>query len=248
MNKDNKTPVIIRQSRKGGDLIAIFSEELGTDEAWTCMCYQAIGQHGHGDVNAMIERSKRCMRDPQQGDDGHRPATRPPSVNPVDGLVADTLRKDYIMKKILVRDAGEHIVAFDINSKRKGAWPVEYDVLVISKATLETRQETYPREALSNLPISYLSVQPEGIQNYIEIWRDEMKKPLVFNCGSKTTMFIHVAGLAMKKYSEHIDNNAEHNQKQPAILKWAIKRYIPGLDAFDVMMLCNDIRCGIVKA
>ncbi len=59
MDKDiYKTPVIIRQYRKGGELIAIFPEEPGSHEAWTCMCYQVVGQHGHGDVNGIVEATK----------------------------------------------------------------------------------------------------------------------------------------------------------------------------------------------
>ena len=45
MKKDkHKTKVIFRKFKEG-DVIALFPEELGTNEHWTCNSYQHIGQH-----------------------------------------------------------------------------------------------------------------------------------------------------------------------------------------------------------
>jgi len=44
----NKTAVIFRTFRDGGDVIALFPLEpySRTDGGWNCECYQRIGQHG----------------------------------------------------------------------------------------------------------------------------------------------------------------------------------------------------------
>lgn len=46
----------IRRLYNGGDnIVAIFPEEPGTYEPWTCMVYEHIGQHGQADYRTMIE-------------------------------------------------------------------------------------------------------------------------------------------------------------------------------------------------
>ncbi|RTL04973.1 hypothetical protein EKK58_09205 [Candidatus Dependentiae bacterium] len=47
----NKTKVIFRKFKQGGDIIAFFPELPGTNSPNTCMNYMHIGQHGHGDAN-----------------------------------------------------------------------------------------------------------------------------------------------------------------------------------------------------
>jgi hypothetical protein len=44
--KADKTKVIFRKFRGLGDVIAIFPELPGTNDNFTCMSYQHIGQHG----------------------------------------------------------------------------------------------------------------------------------------------------------------------------------------------------------
>ena len=44
--KTNKTAVIFRTFKSGGDVIALFPFEPATNDGWLCNSYQHIGQHG----------------------------------------------------------------------------------------------------------------------------------------------------------------------------------------------------------
>ncbi len=62
--KITKTPVIFRKWGKseGAGIIAIFPTELGTNSPYTCQMYEHVGQHGAGDPNGVIRRTKRATR------------------------------------------------------------------------------------------------------------------------------------------------------------------------------------------
>lgn len=40
------TPVIFRKWKDNGDIIALFPYEMGTNDPWSCLSYERIGQHG----------------------------------------------------------------------------------------------------------------------------------------------------------------------------------------------------------
>jgi hypothetical protein len=42
-----KTKVIFRKYKDDGEIIAIFPEELGTDDHFSCLCYEHEGQHSY---------------------------------------------------------------------------------------------------------------------------------------------------------------------------------------------------------
>ena len=44
------TKVVFRKFKRGGDIIALFTQELGTNDSNTCLCYQHVGQHGTMDL------------------------------------------------------------------------------------------------------------------------------------------------------------------------------------------------------
>ena len=48
---EDVTPVVFRTFRSGGDVIALFPFEPGTNDPWTMLSYQHIGQHGSADHN-----------------------------------------------------------------------------------------------------------------------------------------------------------------------------------------------------
>lgn len=61
MDYSNQTPVIFRKwkprkevGEEGGDIIALFPTELGTDSPYTCSSYMAIGQHGSADPQGVM--------------------------------------------------------------------------------------------------------------------------------------------------------------------------------------------------
>lgn len=61
MEKDKeKTIVIFRQFRKGGDIIAFFPELPGDLSPLTCLCYQFIGQHGAADYYGLLPATRPC--------------------------------------------------------------------------------------------------------------------------------------------------------------------------------------------
>lgn len=55
-----KTKVIFRKwpESEGGDVIAIFPEEVGDASPYTCSMYEHVGQHGSGDPSGVIQRTK----------------------------------------------------------------------------------------------------------------------------------------------------------------------------------------------
>lgn len=56
--KPNATPVIFRKFPTDGDMpevIAFFPTIPGTNQGHTCLNYMHVGQHGAGDVNAMLD-------------------------------------------------------------------------------------------------------------------------------------------------------------------------------------------------
>ena len=55
---NNKTSVIFRTFRKGGDVIALFPYVPADDRGWFCMSYQSIGQHGAATPNLMREATR----------------------------------------------------------------------------------------------------------------------------------------------------------------------------------------------
>ncbi len=54
------TPVIFRKwpESEGGDVIAIFPTELGTNDPYTSSSYEHVGQHGSADPVGLIQRTK----------------------------------------------------------------------------------------------------------------------------------------------------------------------------------------------
>jgi hypothetical protein len=54
------TPVIFRKWPKseGGDIIALFPTEPGTNDPYDCSSYEHVGQHGSADPNGLISRTK----------------------------------------------------------------------------------------------------------------------------------------------------------------------------------------------
>lgn len=44
------TKVVFRKFKRGGDIIALFTQVPGTNDSNTCGCYQHVGQHGHMDL------------------------------------------------------------------------------------------------------------------------------------------------------------------------------------------------------
>jgi hypothetical protein len=46
----DKTKVLFRKCRDGGDIVAVFPRELGDGNPDNCLCYQHIGQHGSCEV------------------------------------------------------------------------------------------------------------------------------------------------------------------------------------------------------
>lgn len=44
------TKVVFRKFKRGGDIIALFTQEPGTNDAGTCQIYQHVGQHGTMDL------------------------------------------------------------------------------------------------------------------------------------------------------------------------------------------------------
>ncbi len=57
---DNQTPVLFRKWPKseGGDIIALFPTELGTNDPYTSSSYEHVGQHGSADPIGVIQRTK----------------------------------------------------------------------------------------------------------------------------------------------------------------------------------------------
>lgn len=60
VKRAEKTKVIFRKwpESEGGDVIAIFPEEPGTNDPYTCTMYERVGQHGSGDPSGVIRRTK----------------------------------------------------------------------------------------------------------------------------------------------------------------------------------------------
>lgn len=59
---DNQTPVIFRKwkprrefDEEGGDIIALFPTETGTNDPYTCSSYEHVGQHSSADPNGVIQ-------------------------------------------------------------------------------------------------------------------------------------------------------------------------------------------------
>jgi len=59
------TPVIFRKwkprpeyAEEGGDIIALFPTELGTNDPYTCSSYQHVGQHGSAEPLGVIQGTK----------------------------------------------------------------------------------------------------------------------------------------------------------------------------------------------
>jgi len=48
--KQRPTKVVFRKFKRGGDIIALFTQELGTNDPNTCLVYQHVGQHGTMDL------------------------------------------------------------------------------------------------------------------------------------------------------------------------------------------------------
>lgn len=44
------TKVVFRKFKRGGDIIALFTQVPGTNDSDTCQCYQHVGQHGTMDL------------------------------------------------------------------------------------------------------------------------------------------------------------------------------------------------------
>jgi hypothetical protein len=58
MEKDTEKTKVIFRTFKDGEVIAIFPEECGTNEYWTCASYVHVGQHGSCDPDAVIQGTK----------------------------------------------------------------------------------------------------------------------------------------------------------------------------------------------
>lgn len=48
--KKRPAKVVFRKFKRGGDIIALFTQELGTNDSNTCQIYQHVGQHGTMDL------------------------------------------------------------------------------------------------------------------------------------------------------------------------------------------------------
>ena len=48
--KQRPTKVVFRKFKRGKDVIALFTQELGTNDPHTCLIYQHVGQHGSMDL------------------------------------------------------------------------------------------------------------------------------------------------------------------------------------------------------
>src|SRR3990167_7742944 len=94
------TPVIFRKWPKseGGDIIAIFPTEPGTNDPYTSSSYEHIGQHGSADPVGLVQRTK--------------PAT---SAEYADLKVVQRISPDYLQ----VRKA--KLAGYTIPAKRKSA-------------------------------------------------------------------------------------------------------------------------------
>lgn len=59
MSSDETTKVIFRKwpKKEGGDIIAIFPEDIGNMSPYTCMMYEHVGQHGGGDPQLVIRNT-----------------------------------------------------------------------------------------------------------------------------------------------------------------------------------------------
>lgn len=44
------TKVVFKKFKRGGDVIALFTQEPGTNDPSTCQIYQHVGQHGDMDL------------------------------------------------------------------------------------------------------------------------------------------------------------------------------------------------------
>lgn len=55
MADPDKTKVLFRKCKEGGDIIAVFPRELGNGNPDNCLCYQHVGQHGSCDL-AWVEK------------------------------------------------------------------------------------------------------------------------------------------------------------------------------------------------
>ena len=60
----NQTPVIFRKwkprrefGEEGGDIIALFPAENGTNDPYTCSSYEHVGQHGSADPVGVIQQT-----------------------------------------------------------------------------------------------------------------------------------------------------------------------------------------------
>ena len=60
MVKKSETPVIFRKwpESEGGDIIALFPTEPGTNDPYTCSSYEHVGQHGSAEPVGVIQRTK----------------------------------------------------------------------------------------------------------------------------------------------------------------------------------------------
>ncbi len=55
---DEESTIVIYRTYPEGDVIALFPCELGTFEAWTCNCYQHIGQHGSAHPDSVVRMTR----------------------------------------------------------------------------------------------------------------------------------------------------------------------------------------------
>jgi len=55
---DSKKTKVIFRTFKDGEVIAIFPEDNGTNEHWTCLCYLHLGQHGSCNPCALIKDTR----------------------------------------------------------------------------------------------------------------------------------------------------------------------------------------------
>lgn len=54
----HKTKVVFRKFKDGGDIVAVFPRDLGTNSPYTCGSYMHVGQHGSADPNGVVSITK----------------------------------------------------------------------------------------------------------------------------------------------------------------------------------------------
>ncbi len=114
------TPVIFRKWPKseGGDIIALFPAEPGTDDPYTCSSYEHVGQHGSADPVGLIGRTTAAT--PAEYADLKKELR---SVGYNDLVVYQRLQQEFLEAR---RDKLKGIYTVEINNKDSGMKETNY--------------------------------------------------------------------------------------------------------------------------